>query len=212
MRGAALGGAVRAATAVAAPAAAPAAALLPALDGRGALRRAAFGRCGHGRVGGAGGHRFSLPRRLRTRRRCVFSLGVHMLAWDQRCAREFVLWGATLRAARLGTDWCSFLSEHCPVVTMSGGLLREEGPARRAWGKTGSRRLNQTLSGLHSTLKCPPPSASLRQGPDAGPGAAGGSSGTRGRPVSRRARALPRTSARPRRPGSRADPRGRASR
>ena len=68
LRGAALGGAIRAATAVAAPAAAPAATLLPALGGRRVLGRA-LGGSRNGRVGGAGGHRFSLPRRLRRRRR-----------------------------------------------------------------------------------------------------------------------------------------------
>jgi hypothetical protein len=58
-----------------------------------------------------------------------------MLSGDQRRAREFVLWGATRRAARLGTDWCSFPSEHCPVVTMSVGRMREECLARGAWAR-----------------------------------------------------------------------------
>ena len=79
-----------------------------------------------------------------------------MLAGDQRRAREFVLWGATRRAARLGTDWCSFPSEHCPVVTMSGVSCGRKARRVAPGRETGSRRLNQTLSGLHSTLKCRP--------------------------------------------------------
>ena len=101
--GAALGGAVGAAAAVAASAATPAATLLSALGGRHVLGRT-LGGSRNGRVGGAGSHRFSLPRRLRTRRRCALRRRAGMLTRDQRRAREFVLWGATLRAARRGTD------------------------------------------------------------------------------------------------------------
>ena len=153
LRGAALRGAVRGAAPVAAPAAALAAALLPALGGRRVLGRALSG-SGDGRVGGGGGHRFSLPRRLRTRRITTVGGGIRMLARDQRCAREFVLWGATRRAARLSTDWCSFPSEHCPVVhNVCGSHAGGRPGAWRLGGKTGSRSSNQTLSGLHSTLK-----------------------------------------------------------
>ncbi len=116
LRAAALRGAVGAAAAVAAPAAALAAGLLSALGRRGARGRGALGAGGDGRVGGAGGHRCSLPRRLRTRRRLALHGSMRMLAGDQRCAREFVLWGAALGAARLTTDWCSF-----PFRTLPGG-------------------------------------------------------------------------------------------
>ena len=67
LRGARLRRAVRSRAASAAAAAAAAAALLPALGG---LRSGLAG-TGDGRVGGGGGHRFSLPRRLRTRRIAV---------------------------------------------------------------------------------------------------------------------------------------------
>ena len=117
-----------------------------------------------------------------------------MLTRDQRRAREFVLWGATLRAARLGTDWCSFLSEHCPVVhNVCGSHAGGRPGAWRLGERTGSRRLNQTLSGLHSTLKCGRPCRRPERGP----------------PLSRRrARAWPRTCARRPRP---APPRGSSS-
>ena len=62
-----------------------------------------------------------------------------------------------------------FLSEHCPVVTMSGGLLREEGPARGAWGETGSRLLNPTLSGLRFYPQAATPTRRPPSPPEASP-------------------------------------------
>ena len=90
----------------------------------------------HGRVGGGWCHS-SLSSSTTPYAAARPSLGSRrMLARDKRGAREFVLWGATRRAARLSTDWCSFPSEHCPVITMSvwsasGGRLG----ARRLGGK-----------------------------------------------------------------------------
>ena len=126
-----------------------------------------------------------------------------MLARDQRCAREFVLWGATRRAARLSTDWCSFPSEHCPVVHNVCGS--------RAGGRPGAWRLGvkpAPVVRIKPYQVCIlPSSAEAQAGMTGAP--ADRSDGCVSR---RRASAWPRTCARRPPQGAAADPRARASR